>query len=106
MTYKVRFRLFPYLLMASTGFFLPLTASRVYETAYGLSFTGVNNYSLQACLALTAFLMLLLVSVAPKVRFRVLLPASTVIAIIFQLLIAFTQGLGHYLYLLHLYSAI
>ena len=50
--------------------------------------------------------MLLLVSVAPKVRFRVLLPASTVIAIIFQLLIAFTQGLGHYLYLLHLYSAI
>ena len=105
MTYKVRFRMFPYLLMASTGFFLPLTASRVYETAYGLSFTRVNNYSLQACLALTAFWLFILIAAVPRLRLRVLLPASTVFSIIFQIVIAFTQGLGHLMYLLHLYPS-
>ena len=58
-TFHSRFRVFPYLLLSSTAFFVPSTANRVYETAYQLSFTGVNKCTLQGTIALTSLLLFL-----------------------------------------------
>lgn len=89
-TFNIRYRVALYLLMASVAFFLPLTAARVYETTYILSFTGVNNCLIRASLATTSVLLIILVSVIPVIRFKVLLPLSALVSIIFQLVIAFT----------------
>ena len=92
-TYHTRFRVFPYLLMASIAFFLPLTASRVYETTYVLSFKAINNCMIQATLAITSFFLMVLVSAIPSVKLlKVFLPAATVISILCQVVIALTQS--------------
>ena len=80
--------MFPYLFAASTAFFLPLTATRVYDTAFELSFTGVNKSTIQGALSLTSLLLLLLVCTIPKVRFKWLLPIAAAISILFQFVIA------------------
>lgn len=82
-THKTRFRFFPYLLLASIAFFLPLTSHRVYETAYELSFTGINKCMLHATLAITAFLLAIWICGIPNFRFRIALPVSAAISLAF-----------------------
>ena len=92
--------------MASIAFFLPLTASRVYETTYVLSFKAINNCMIQATLAITTFLLMVLVSAIPSVKLlKVFLPAATVISILCQIVIAFTQSESS-LFVLHLYISV
>lgn len=105
-TYQTRFRVFPYLLLASIAYFLPLTASRVYETTYVLKFKAINQCLIQATLAITTLLLLIMISAIPTIRLlKVLLPVSTGIAILFQIGIAFTQSTNG-LFLLHLYTSV
>ena len=104
LSYQVRFRTFPYLVISSTAFFLPLTASRVYETAYQLSFKGINNCTIETTLSLTALLLFIMVSSNANLRLKVLFAVSTGFSVTFQVAIAFTQGLQSP-FVLHLYIA-
>ena len=85
-TYHTRFRVFPYLLMASISLFLPLTATRVYESTYVLSFKAINHCMIQATLAITTLFLMVLITMIPTKTVKLLkvfLPVTTVIAIMF-----------------------
>ena len=84
------------------AFFLPITANRAYDPVYELSFNGVNNFILQSTLGITALLIAIMICAMPNVRFRLLLPISTAVAIIFQVVISQVQRF----FVMHLYLSI
>ena len=104
-TFHLRYRLIPYLLMSSVALFLPLTSARVYESAYNLPFTGINNCLIQATLAITTVLLFIWISAVPVLRLNILLPLSAIFSIAFQLVLAFTVGVEG-LFELHLYISV